>query len=235
MEAIYVALCSLGSIIVIFFITKLLGNRQLAQFNMFDYVNGITIGSIAAEMATDLEEFYRPLIGLVIYGVMSIIVALCTRKSLRVRRFMEGKALILYQDNKIYEKNLGKAGIDMDEFLSLCRLQGYFNLQDVHTAFLETTGQISFLPKVNKRPVNTEDLKLCLTQEYPVANVIIDGVILLRNLQHYGKDINWLNKQLKEQDISDIKDIILATCEKNSSILTIYRKTKAKKTDSIFE
>lgn len=61
-----------------------------------------------------------------------------------------GNALVLFHDGKIYEKNLLKAKIDLDDFLTQCRNNGYFNLSDIHAAILETNGKISFLPKEEK-------------------------------------------------------------------------------------
>lgn len=69
-EILYIIALSLGSIIAIFILTKLMGYRQMSQMSMFDYVNGITIGSIAAEMATSLEEnFMQPLVAMIVYAL----------------------------------------------------------------------------------------------------------------------------------------------------------------------
>lgn len=234
MDLLYCGLCSLGSLAAIFIVTKLMGNRQLAQLNFFDYINGITIGSIAAEMATDIEEFEKPLLAIFIYGAVSILVSFLTNKSLKIRRVMEGKTLLLFQEGKVFEKNLMKAGIDIEEFLALCRLQGYFNLEEIHTIYLETNGQISILPMEKKRPTTPEDFEMNPQQEMPVATVIVDGTILHKNLQYYGRDLRWLEKQLQTQGVKNKKDVILATCDHNHK-LTVYQKTKVKKTESIFE
>ena len=61
MELLHVFLTSVGSVVFLFILTKLLGNKQMSQLSMFDYINGITIGSIAAEMATSLAVSYTHL------------------------------------------------------------------------------------------------------------------------------------------------------------------------------
>ena len=67
-----VIILSLVSIVVLFLLTKLMGYRQMSQMSLFDYINGITIGSIAAEMATELEDYHRPLTAMIIYGTAAV-------------------------------------------------------------------------------------------------------------------------------------------------------------------
>ena len=67
MDFLYIVLASICSIVVLFLLTKIIGNRQMSQLSMFDYINGITIGSIAAEMATAIEDVWQPLIAMIIY------------------------------------------------------------------------------------------------------------------------------------------------------------------------
>ena len=97
MDLLNIALTSIGSIIVLFLLTKLIGNRQMSELNMFDYINGITIGSIAAEMATSLEDdFLKPLLAMIIYGVVTVLISILANKNIKLRRFFNGKTLILY-------------------------------------------------------------------------------------------------------------------------------------------
>lgn len=79
---------SVLSIIVVFALTKLIGNKQMSQLNMFDYIYGITIGSIAAEMATDIENFEKPLTAMIIYGIIGFLVSLLSIKSVKIRQFV---------------------------------------------------------------------------------------------------------------------------------------------------
>lgn len=88
MDLLNIALTSIGSIIVLFLLTKLIGNRQMSELNMFDYINGITIGSIAAEMATSLEgDFLKPLLAMIIYGVVTVLISILANKNIKLRRF----------------------------------------------------------------------------------------------------------------------------------------------------
>lgn len=234
MELLHIFLTSVASVILLFLLTKLLGNRQMSQLSMFDYINGITIGSIAAEMATSLEDdFLKPLVAMLVYAGISFAISFFTCKSIHLRRFVMGNALVLFHDGKIYEKNLLKAKIDLDDFLTQCRNNGYFNLSDIHAAILETNGKISFLPKEEKRPVNPSDLGISPKQQEIVANMIMDGNIFDGNLKYRGKNREWLLKQLKSQDIKDLKEVLLATCDGDDN-LSVYLKTKKKSDRDMF-
>ena len=235
MDLLNVTAASIGSIIALFLLTKLIGNKQMSQLNLFDYINGITIGSIAAEMATSLEkDWWLPLTAMVVYALAAIVLSYISVKSMAARRVISGKPLILMDHDTIYEKNLLKGKIDLSEMLLQCRVNGYFNLSDLQTIILEPNGRMSFLPKSEKRPVIPEDLTLAPKQEFLVANVIIDGHIMEKNLQHAGKDTQWLNKQMQIRNISNLGDILLATCNLNNQV-TFYQKTHQEMTRDILD
>lgn len=236
MELIKIAILSLGSVTVLFILTKLMGDREMSELSMFDYITSITIGSIAAEMATSLEsDFKGPLLAMVIYGAVCFIISLLTCKSIILRRFFEGHSLIMYQNGKIYNKNMLKAKIDVDEFLSMCRVSGYFDLSEIHTAILESNGKLSILPLAKNKPVTAEDLNLNPEQSFPMANVIIDGKILKNNLNWTGKNEIWLEKQLSAQGIKDIKEVMLATCDSTENQLNIYVKLQIASKNDMFQ
>lgn len=235
MDIIKITSLSLGSLVVLFLLTKLMGNREISQLTMFDYIVGITIGSIAAEMSTSLENnFIEPVVAMLIYGIVSFLISFFTCKSLNMRRFFTGRAKILLDNGKLYRKNFKSAKLDLNEFLMECRINGYFNLSDIQTAILEPNGRISFLPKALKRPATPEDLNLSPSKENIVYNIILDGVLLKENLEKSGNNINWLENNLKKQGISDIRKIFLATCD-NQNNLSVYVKLDKKNKHDFFE
>lgn len=235
MDLLNIALTSIGSIIVLFLLTKLIGNRQMSELNMFDYINGITIGSIAAEMATSLEgDFLKPLLAMIIYGVITVLISILANKNIKLRRFFNGKTLILYKNNKLFYKNFKKARIDINEFLSQLRINGYFNLSELEAVFLEENGKISALPKSESRPLIPKDIALFPDKDEPLITLVIDGKVLTGNLKFSGKDITWLNKKLKEQNINRISDVFLAVCDSNDKI-TSYKKIKNKPDRDMFQ
>lgn len=235
MDILKIISLSFGSLVILFILTKLMGNREMSQLTMFDYIVGITIGSIAAEMSTSLESnFMEPVVAMIVYGLVTVFISYITCKSLSLRRFFTGRARILLDNGKLYRKNFKSAKIDLNDFLMECRINGYFNLSDIQTAILEPNGRVSFLPKSLKRPATPEDLNLSPSIENVVINVILDGVLLKENLAKTGNNINWLENNLKEQGINDMKKIFLATCD-NQNNLSIYVKLDKQNKHDFFE
>lgn len=233
MDIIHVILTSLGSLIVLFILTKFMGYRQISQLSMFDYINGITIGSIAAEMATSLENFTKPLTAMIVYTIVVVLTSKINEKSLVLRRFMTGNPIILLDNGQIYFDNLKRARLDLDEFLIRCRNSGYFDISKIQTAILESNGKVSILPISTDRPATPKDLNLTPAQETMVANVIMDGEILKKNLQHTGNDEKWLNSQLQSYGVSNISDVFLATCDANNK-LNVYIKIEGPMKKDLF-
>ena len=226
-EIFYIIALSLGSILSIFILTKLMGYRQMSQMSMFDYIIGITIGSIAAEMSTSLEEnFTQPLTAMIVYALSAVILAWTTSKSIKARRLIEGVPLVLLNHGELYRRNLLKAKMDVTEFLEQCRVNGYFDVSKLECAILEGNGKISFLPKVEDRPLTPSDMQITPEQDYMVANVILDGNVMKENLKHIGKDEKWLHGQISAQGAKQVEDVLLATCDMSNKVTVYLKKNK---------
>lgn len=215
---------ALFSIIALFILTKLMGCRQVSTMSMFDYINSITIGSIAAEMAIQPSgEYLKPLTAMVVYGVFSILLSKIAQKNISIRRLINGKSVVLFLHGTLFRENLKKARMDVDEFLMECRINGYFDLSQIESVILEPNGKISILPITQNKPVTPKDLGIIPTQEEIFANIIMDGQILHYNLKHLGKDQDWLFQQLSIHNIKDVKDVFLAICDRQGNF-HVYRK-----------
>ena len=209
MEIIKVILTSFLSAVSLFLIAKIIGHKQMSQLDFFDYITGITIGSIAAELATELEKPLKPLIAMIVYGIITIILALTTSKFPRMCKFINGTPTIIMNNGKIYRKNLKKSKLDLSEFMVMCRQEGYFNLNDIKTAIFEYNGRLTILPKATKRPLNPTDINIVPPPESINTEVIMDGRILEENLKRLCLDTNWLNNELRCQGYKSAKDIFL--------------------------
>ena len=222
MDIIKVILTSLLSVAALFIITKIMGHKQVAQLDFFDYVSGITIGSIGAELATELEEPEKPLIALAIYGLASLALNLIAHKIPKTRKYINGTPTILMNDGKLYRKNLKKSKLDLSEFMLLCREQGYFDLDEIQSAIFEHNGKLSILPKAAKRPATPEDMKITPKAMHIGVEVIMDGRMMGENLSRIGRDENWLTKELKTQGHKDTKEIFLGIYRPDEDKLTLY-------------
>ena len=221
MEICKVALTSLLSAGALFLIAKIMGHKQMAQLDFFDYITGITIGSIAAELATELEEPLKPLIAMGVYGGITFLLSVITSKFPGTRKYFNGTPTILMDNGKLYRSNLKKAKLDLSEFMVMCRQQGYFDLNDIQTAVFEFNGKLTILPVSNKRPVHPKDLELAPEPEYIQTEVIMDGRILGENLRRMGLDGQWLQKQLNAQGYSAAEEVFLGICDR-SHRLTLF-------------
>lgn len=214
---------AVGSFAVLFVLMRLNGKRQISQLSAFDYINGITIGSIAAEMATELEEFWKPLLAMVLYALLTLLVSVLTDKSRRFRYLATGKPQVLLEDGVFHRESFKGGHIDLDEFLSRSRLAGYFKVSDIKLAILEPCGDISFLPYDRCRPATPEDLGKAPTSSAAPIAVVGDGKILSERLSSAGISEETVKEKLAAEKI-DLSDVFLATCDENGE-LRIYLMT----------
>lgn len=221
MDIIKIILTALLSVVSLFIIAKIMGHKQVAQLDFFDYVSGITIGSIGAELATDLEEPWKPLVALGIYGGVSVLFSLLTHKFPKMRKYINGTPSILMNNGKLYRKNLKKAKLDLSEFMLLCREQGYFDLNEIQMVVFEHNGKFSILPKAANRPATPSDLKITVKAAHIGTEVIMDGRVMDENLKRMGLNVKWLEKQLKEQGYQSAKEVFLAICDSDKQ-LTLF-------------
>lgn len=223
MSFLKLCLTAAGSFGVLFFVAKFIGHKQISQLDFFDYITGITIGSIAAEMATELEKPWKPLTAMVIYGGITVLLSFISNKFPRSRKYLNGTPTILLDHGKLYYENLKKSKLDLNEFMVMCRQQGYFDLTSIQTAVFEYNGKLTILPVSSQRPATPNDMGLAPDQELLFTELIMDGRVLEDNLKRMGLDVTWLDKQLKQRHIHSPKEVILAVCDRNQKFV-VYEK-----------
>lgn len=216
-----IALTTLLSAVTLFILAKFMGHKQIAQLDFFDYINGITIGSIAAELATELEQPVQPLVALLVYSFIALILSVLTEKFPRMRKYINGTPTILFRNGTLFRKNLKKAKLDLSEFLLLCRQEGYFDLNTIQMAVFEYNGRLTILPKSTQRPIIPADMNITPPPASIYSEVIMDGRILGENLKRMGLDEQWLKNQLKAQGFSSAKDVFLGLCDDNHQLSLI--------------
>ena len=222
MDIFRVILTALLSVAALFIITKMMGHKQVAQLDFFDYVSGITIGSIGAELATELEAPEKPLIALGLWGLTSLALNFLAHKIPKTRKYINGAPAILMNGGKLYRKNLKKAKLDLSEFMLLCREAGYFDLEEIQTAIFEHNGRLSILPKAASRPATPEDLKITAKATHIGAELIMDGRIMGENLLRIGRDADWLKEKIEAEGYADARAVFLAVYRPEEDRMTIY-------------
>lgn len=225
-ELIDVTIRSLLSIITLFFVTKLIGKKQVSELSLFDYVIGITIGNFAAEMTINLDsQEANGILAVIIFGLIAYLVSKLSLKSIKLRRFFIGVPTMIIQNGKLLYEPMKKLKLDINDLLEQCRMSGYFDIGQIEYAILEAGGDLSILPKADYRPVNVKDMNLKVKQEGLCANVIIDGKIMKNNLKNMHKTEEWLISNLKLKGCNDLSRVLLVTLDNNEKI-TIYEKNR---------
>lgn len=222
-------------LIILFFITKMMGKKQISELNFFDYVVGITIGSIAADISLDIEKnMIAGIAALFIYGFISYIISFVSIKSILARRFFIGVPTVLVEKGKIIESGLKKSKIDVNDLLMEARENGYFNLDEIDYALMEVNGNISFLPKEKEKPVTKKDMKIKCSNEGLTVNAIIDSKYMVNNMKAINKDKEWLDHELKVNGYDNYDNILLATIDNNYKV-TIYEKNVKPDKNTVLE
>ncbi|CAH0179527.1 MULTISPECIES: DUF421 domain-containing protein [Peribacillus] len=216
--SIEIILRSFFFLIVLFLITKVLGKKQLSQLSFFEYVTGITIGNVGAELATKVE-------GSIIHGVLSILVfaiapfiaGLISLKSKTFRDLVEGKASVFIKDGKVMEDNLKKEKYTIDELLGLLRKKDVFDISEVEFALLEADGDFSVMLKKQNQPITPKDLNLAVAAVKEPQTIIMDGSILDEPLSTIGLNRNWLLTELDKLGVI-LDNVFLAQANSNGEL-----------------
>lgn len=213
------------SALTLFLLAKAMGRKQIGELNTFDYIIGITIGSIASEMTVNGDvSLINCVVAMAVFSLIGILISYGTTKSMFLRRFFTGCPIILIEDGKIIEKGLNKARFDINDLLQECRINGYFDISEIDYAMMEANGRISFLLKSKYTPVTLSDMKIKAFKKGLCANLIIDGNIMVEHLKNINKDSAWLLTRLENMGYSDYSNILLASCDAKEQI-TVYLKS----------
>ena len=216
------------SVVYLFIISKLLGKKQIAQLEFIDYVLGISIGSIASEMATDINEtpFYYYLIAMTVFFLFDICITFFGRKSPALKKFLKGKPTVIIYDGKINYKNLKSSKLDINDVLGLCRQLGYFDINDIAYAVFETSGEMSVLPIGQEKPVVVKDIGCKIEQAKLPNHLIIDGYLSYSGLNEIKKDKKWLFNRLNITSKQDLQNIILASYDADTDTFNVHLKSE---------
>ena len=216
----------LTSIFFLFLLSKLMGRKQVSQLNLFDYIIGISIGSIAAEMTLNNEiDFIEGVFAIFIYAFVAYLITQLTSKSIVARRLITGAPCILIENGQFSYQAIKKSKLDISDILQEARINGYFDISQIEYALMEPNGKISFLVKSKYQQPTRKDLKLPTSYEGLRANVIMDGKILKENLSYINKDEKWLNTRLKKEYGKDLSNLLLVTVDAKEQ-LKIYEKNE---------
>ena len=208
----------------ILFYTRLLGKQQVGQLTFFEYVNGITFGSIAAVLATDVEpsrSLYH-FLGLTLFAALTYLAGFVSLRSRKLRKIIAGEATIVIHNGKILEENMKKMHYNIDELLMQLREKDVFDLQNIEYAVLEPDGSLSVDLKSQAKPVTRRDMGISTEYEGLPVEVVMDGAIIHQNLQQVGLDEQWLRGELQKRGVKDINEVDLAVLSSRGDLFVDF-------------
>lgn len=206
--------------LLVLIVMRGMGKREISQMQPFELAIAIMIADLAS---TPMAEFGIP----ILYGIipilallaMHILISLINIKSLRMRELICGKPRILIYRGKIDEQALRKENFTINELQERLRGNNVTNLSDVEYAILETSGEVTIIPKPEKRPVTLEDMDLEAKYQGIPYELVIDGNIMEDNLRKIGKNYLWLKKQVEKFGYLP-EEALIVTLDANGEIFS---------------
>ncbi|MBG9790769.1 MULTISPECIES: YetF domain-containing protein [Brevibacillus] len=209
------------SFLTLLLLTRILGKKQLSHLTFFNYVTGITIGSMAASSAFDKHiNFIEAIFSLIMWSLLTILVEYISLKSNKARVILDGQPTILIKKGKIMADALARVRMNMDDLSMLLREEHVFTIKDVAYAILEPNGRLSVMKTKGATSVTREDLKINKAEVtiFP-SELIVDGQIVEKNLKEFNLNKKWLLQELDKQGITSLKDVFFAELQEDGSVI----------------
>lgn len=213
-----------GVYILAIFLTKIIGRKLISQMNFFDFIMGVSMGSIVAYSVVDKQFVATSAItALILFCILTTTIGYFSMKSLKVRKIISSEPTNLVENGNIVEENMRKNKLTVNELMMKLREKSIFHLADVEFAIMETDGELSVLPKADKKPLTPYNMKINVTSSGIDKDIIIDGIVVDENLKDIGLDEEWLKSELNKQNIKEISEVFYAGVD-NSQKLYISKK-----------
>ena len=196
--------------ILVLVVMRLMGKREIGQMQPFELAISIMIADLATlpmtETGVPISNGIIPILGLL---VMHLTISMLNLKSTKAREIICGKPAILIFREKVDEKVLKKERFTINELEERLRTNNIFNIGDVEYAVLETSGQVTVIPKPNKRATTPEDFNIEPKYEGIPYDLVVDGKVMYKNLEKLGKNYVWLQKQTEKFGIRPEQALIV--------------------------
>lgn len=196
--------------IIVLVVMRLMGKREIGQLQPFELAISIMIADLASTPMADagipITNGIIPILALL---VMHLLISVLNIKSIKAREILCGKPAILIYRGRIDEKTLKKERFTVNELEERLRGSNVVNIGDVEYAILETSGQVTVIPKPEKRSVTIEDLGIKAEYEGIAYDLVLDGKVMYENLKLLKKDYNWLKNQVSKFGIQPEQALIV--------------------------
>jgi len=205
--------------VTLLILTRLLDKTQVGQLTFYEYVSGITIGSLAATIAaSDPDKVWSNYYDLILFAVLTYIISLCALKSRPFRTLIEGSPSILIENGRIIKENLKSLRFDLDELNALLRSKDVVDISEVQYAILETTGEMSIIKKSGFQPLTKSDMNIHLPDPILPVELIMDGEIIEENLKKQNLTHTWLEEQLSARNIKSASHVMYGVMDSKGQL-----------------
>lgn len=192
-------------------VMRLMGKRQIGQLQPFELVITIVIAELAVIPMSDTGiPLINGIVGILVLMVVQIIISLIILYSEKARKIICGNPIILINNGKPVREMMRLVRINISDLLEQLRSKEYPNISDIAYAVLETNGSISVIPKADVKPPTARDLGTPVDEPHFPISVIMDGKVILQNLQLVGITLDVLQQQAQAQQINDLREVFFA-------------------------
>lgn len=201
--------------IIVLIAIRLMGKREIGQLQPFELVVTIMIADLASVPMQDIGiPLLHGVIPILALLVGQLILSMINIKSGVARRIISGKPTVLISNGKIIEKKLKAQKYTMDGLLEQLRVSGYTNIADVEYAILETSGEISIIPKTESLPATKKDMNIKTEKAGYFRPVVIDGSYIEGNIEDLKISKEQVDDILKNNKLS-LEDTFLFLKDEN--------------------
>ena len=208
---------------ILIFQVRLMGKRQLSQMEPAEFVVTILIANLAAIPLEEPEHsVWSGLLPMMIVLLLERLLSWLSLKSIRIRRLLCGKPVILIENGRLMRENLRRTRINLDELSAQLRVQGVLEIQTVQYAILETNGSVTVFPFPQFQPAVAKDAGVEVPRQELPYTIVTDGRILEKNITLLGKDRLWLGHFLSGKGCT-ASDVLLLTLTPRGKTCLIRR------------
>ena len=204
--------------LVLIFAVRLMGKRQIGEMEPAEFVVTMLVANLASiPMQDGAIPLYSGLVPILTVLAMELVLSGLTLRSVRLRRLLCGKPVILIDNGKLIQQNLRRTRVTLDELAGHLREKDVLDIRAVQYAILETDGKLSVFPFPKERPASAKDAGITVSQRAMPVTVIADGWLSREDLTRIGKDEAWLNGVLA-QHAAQISTTMLLTVDEKERV-----------------
>ena len=187
--------------LVLILVIRLMGKRQIGQMEPAEFVVTMLVANLAAiPMQDGGIPLYSGLLPILTVLGVELVLSGLSLQSIKLRRILCGKPVILVENGKPLQPNLRKTRITLDELTGHLREKDVLDLRAVQYAILETNGNLSVFPYPKEKPASAKDAGIQATRQFLPITLVSDGRVLTENLVQAKKDRAWVEKVLQQRD-----------------------------------